>query len=150
MKALQKHNKKPDPYESDSFPRGMIVWGLPAVILAAVLILLVRNPGEDGLIPCAFYGMTGYYCTGCGATRALYALLHGNLLPAFSFNLFLMIWLPLPAYAMLEYWLRRLLRRPVLPRIKGWRWIFILMAATSVIFLVLRNLAFEPFNWLAP
>lgn len=150
MKMPPKHHKKPDPYESDSFPRWMIVWGLPALIIAAILILLIRDPGADGLIPCKFYGLTGYYCTGCGATRALHALLHGKLAEALSFNLFLLIWLPVPAYALIEYWLRRLLRKPVLPKIRGWRWIFILMAVTSLLFLVLRNLPVEPFPWLAP
>jgi hypothetical protein len=150
MKIPRVKNKLPDPYESDSFPRWMIVWGVPAIILAAVLILLIRDPGTDGLIPCTFFGLTGYYCTGCGATRALHALLHGRFTEALSFNLFLLIWMPVPGYALLEYWLRRLLRKPVLPKIKGWRWIFIMMAVSALIFLVLRNLDFKPFNWLAP
>lgn len=37
-------------------------------------------------IGCSFYRVTGLYCPGCGGTRALTALLHGNLLQAIRYH----------------------------------------------------------------
>lgn len=37
---------------------------------------------RDVMRPCAFYTLTGYYCPGCGGTRAVISLLHGRLLTA--------------------------------------------------------------------
>lgn len=31
------------------------------------------------MAPCMIHAMTGYYCPGCGGTRATYALLHGKI-----------------------------------------------------------------------
>jgi Protein of unknown function (DUF2752) len=45
------------------------------------------NPSTSGFYPvCLFHQLTGLNCPGCGATRALYALLHGNLLLALKDN----------------------------------------------------------------
>ncbi len=38
------------------------------------------------LPPCPFHLITGYYCPGCGGTRAFYALLHGRILQAFFYH----------------------------------------------------------------
>ena len=49
--------------------------------------------------PCLFHRMTGYYCPGCGATRCVYALLHGRIgealfyYPAIPVGLLLLIWM---------------------------------------------------------
>ena len=39
-----------------------------------------------GKIPCMFQMMTGWYCPGCGGTRAVKALLRGNLLESFCYH----------------------------------------------------------------
>ncbi|MBQ1546863.1 MAG: DUF2752 domain-containing protein [Lachnospiraceae bacterium] len=36
--------------------------------------------------PCIFHYLTGYYCPGCGGTRALIALLHGRILTSLRYN----------------------------------------------------------------
>ncbi|MDD3196642.1 MAG: hypothetical protein PWP10_2489 [Clostridiales bacterium] len=143
-------SRKPDPYENDPFPRLLIVWGIPAALIAAASILFFRDPGTEGLIPCAFYQMTGIYCTGCGTTRAFHALLHGRVFEALSFNLFMMVWVWLVVYTLLAYWLRRLLRRPVLPAIRDWRWLIVAVLASALVFLILRNIPVWPLSWLAP
>ena len=33
--------------------------------------------------PCILYSVTGLYCPGCGGTRAIFALLHGQILTSF-------------------------------------------------------------------
>ena len=36
--------------------------------------------------PCLFHLATGYYCPGCGGTRAITALLHGQLFRSFLYH----------------------------------------------------------------
>ena len=36
--------------------------------------------------PCLFHLATGYYCPGCGGTRAITALLHGQILNSFLYH----------------------------------------------------------------
>src|SRR5471032_2517827 len=45
------------------------------------------NPSTHGFYPvCLFHQLTGLNCPGCGATRALFALLHGQFLLALKDN----------------------------------------------------------------
>src|SRR5271170_5711121 len=54
-----------------------VVFGM--AILGAGAFVFFFNPSTHGFYPvCAFHQLTGLNCPGCGATRALYALLHGN------------------------------------------------------------------------
>jgi len=97
--------------------------------------------------PCMFHALTGWYCVGCGITRALHALVHGDVLRAFSMN-------PLA--------ISLLFVSPVLAAWKlGWhpRWLLPLIAVLSEpkFWLVLlpsywvaRNLPWFPFTLLAP
>ena len=88
--------------------------------------------------PCPFHFVTGLYCPGCGATRAAYHLLHGDLAGVFRCNLFF-----LPSLGFL-LWLclrkRENLHPAVLP----------IFVALAVLFCVLRNLPWAPFTLLAP
>ena len=36
--------------------------------------------------PCLFHLVTGYYCPGCGGTRAIASLLHGQLFRSFLYH----------------------------------------------------------------
>lgn len=36
--------------------------------------------------PCMIHSMTGYYCPGCGGTRATYALLHGKIITSLYYH----------------------------------------------------------------
>lgn len=64
------------------------------ILLAGTLFLYYHNP-EGGLkLACPIRFFTGYYCPGCGAGRACYALLHRQLYQAFRYNPLLVIVLP--------------------------------------------------------
>lgn len=53
-----------------------------AVAAAAAFLLSPLLHVRINLPPCWFHMITGYYCPGCGGTRAFYALCHGQILRA--------------------------------------------------------------------
>ena len=120
----------------------------------ASLFLFAVDPNRYAVYPqCAFYHLTGLYCAGCGATRALYALLHGRLLEALHDNLLFMLALPLLLYFggryLAEAWRDNSWpRRDIQPRklIATALAVFALM----VTFMIARNLPGLPFDLIKP
>ncbi|MGW4213933.1 DUF2752 domain-containing protein [Lentzea sp. NPDC004789] len=55
---------------------------------AGAVLLLFVNPNQPGnLLPkCPFKWLTGLNCPGCGGTRMVHALLHGDVVGAFHYN----------------------------------------------------------------
>ena len=52
---------------------------LAVVVLGILAAVFFFNPATHRFYPaCQFHRLTGLNCPGCGMTRALYALLHGN------------------------------------------------------------------------
>jgi len=127
-----------------------IAAGTPIILLAGVAFLYRLDfEAGYGFIPCLFHLTTGLDCIGCGTTRALHALLHGRVGEALSYNLFMMIWLPLPAYAWLGEWLRAVAGHAVIPAIRDTRRLMLALAVSAILFFILRNLPWMPFAWLA-
>ena len=139
---------------------GAGVWSTRAQIVAgtcvcagATAFLYAVNPTQHAVYPqCMLYKMTGLYCAGCGATRALYALLHGRVLDAMHDNVLFIAVLPVLLYVvgghMLAAWRANAWPQvsvggPVLWRVLGF---FALM----LVFMVLRNLPGAPFELLRP
>jgi len=133
--------------------RGQIV--LAACTCAGVSAFLYAvDPNRHAVYPqCLLYKATGIYCAGCGATRAVHALLHGRVLEALHDNAFVISALPLAIFIAGSYaisawqqnaWPKRnvdersLLRRGII--------LFVLMLT----FMALRNLPGWPFSWLRP
>ena len=118
-----------------------------AAALALVLVHVDPNAAGNPLPPCPLHATTGLFCPGCGSTRALHALVNGDLARAASMNVLLVASLPLlPVMALdaagaLSASLRTRLRWILDAR--GW-------AAAVVAYALLRNLPWAPFNWLAP
>src|SRR5450631_1127093 len=90
----------------------MIVAG--AVFAGAGAVVFFFNPSTHGFYPiCLLHELTGWNCPGCGGTRSVYALLHGNVALALKDNaLFVLL---IPAVAMRGVWLagKKSLGRPV-------------------------------------
>lgn len=60
--------------------------GWVCLILALVLGLAWKNGYFLWIFPpdgCVLHNLTGYYCPGCGGTRAIHALLHGHIVRSF-------------------------------------------------------------------
>jgi len=67
-----------------------------AAALAALAVLYRYPPSATTFYPqCPFYALTGIHCPGCGSTRALAALLHGNVTQALRYNRLFVELLPL-------------------------------------------------------
>ncbi len=123
-----------------------------AILSAGVLgglaaLVTVAKPGHAALLPpCPLHALTGFFCPGCGTTRALYLLVHGHPLAAFGENAISVLLLPFLLYELGATLTHRW--RPLSPRFAPRTlWIFL---AIVLVFAVLRNLPFFPFSMLAP
>lgn len=105
---------------------------------AACIVLLFSPPGSPWLPKCLFHRWTGLHCPGCGVTRAVYSLLHGDLKSSLHNNLLL-----IPGGLLVVLLIVKkdiALRRPVA----------IAIVAIILAFTVLRNIPCAPFTLLAP
>ncbi len=87
-----------------------------------------------GAVGCSFYEQTGWFCPGCGMTRALRALVHGEVVASLKQNLLL-----LPG-VVLGIWIC------IKPRLAWSLKLFVWMLSVAVAFTVARNTV----GWLAP
>lgn len=116
-------------------------WRWLAAVLAGALtvVLVALDPGRERLVPaCLFHAITGLNCPGCGGTRALQHLLHGELAAALRCNALLVLALPLGLGTALGYALG--LR---LPRDTATRWCTRaawLALGVAIGFAIVRNL----------
>lgn len=114
------------------------------------LVLLLRPEGTGFGLPCVIHSLTGLYCPGCGASRALASLLRFDVYQAFRWNSLLVIMLPF-ALCYLVWgsvsWVRvgRNTLDDRLPTKLLWA-----VAAAVLVYFVLRNLPLWPFTLLQP
>jgi hypothetical protein len=140
-------NAVPPKISSTSSANRLVAIILAFIALAGAAVVFVFNPATHTFYPvCQFHRLTGLECPGCGATRAAYALLHGNVSAALRDNALFV--LTLGALAARGIWF-------------GWnhfrgrangeffpvKFLWLLLAA-AIVFTVLRNL--PGFAFLAP
>ena len=110
------------------------------IYITGILFIIFFLKYDIG-IPCVFHMLTGFYCPGCGATRAIRALMKFNIYEAFRYNSLIVILFPLGlVYFIYKYVING---RKNIP---NWIWIFFLII--TVIFGIFRNIS--AFNYLAP
>ncbi|MCC7491894.1 MAG: DUF2752 domain-containing protein [Fimbriimonadaceae bacterium] len=132
-------------------PRRLERLALLALALLATggLLWLAGHPPQDyGLLSCSFHALSGYYCPGCGAGRATYALLHGRLDLAWACHPLLLV--ALPWLALLAWRLGRELWTGQPDRPFRWRhWPALTVGLILTIWLA-RNLPWWPCTLLTP
>lgn len=111
-----------------------------APVLAAALLLFFFPPEQYSFYPqCPSYRYLHLLCPGCGATRALAALLHGNANEALRLNAFFTLTLPIALFYLAKTYLRFVNRQPL-------RWpqppplAIYTTLAVAILFTVTRNL----------
>jgi Protein of unknown function (DUF2752) len=120
---------------------------LGTAFLGAGAVVFFFNPATHGFYPvCQFHQLTGLNCPGCGGTRAVYALLHGDLRLALKDNALFILSIP----ALAAWGARRALRKLRDPKTDfslppKMLWAFL---AVAIVFTVLRNL--PAFAFLSP
>ena len=81
-------------------PRARAIAIAAAALAAAALLCLYAwvDPAQTWWMPkCAFRALTGWDCPGCGAQRALHALLRGDVAQAWRANPYFLIAVPAAA-----------------------------------------------------
>jgi hypothetical protein len=119
-------------------------------VTAMLVLFFVLEPGNNSLFPrCIFNSLTGYYCPGCGSQRAMHQLVHLNFAGVASNNF---LFIPALIFIGYHYSYKLLnkkfgLKLPGLFYFKATPWI---VFGIVVLFWILRNLPYYPFNVLAP
>lgn len=123
-------------------------WALGGLAVAGLAYVAVVDPNEPNLVPsCAFKALTGLDCPGCGGTRAVHALLHGDVASALNHNV-----LVVATIAVAVVWLvwnrlaPRLGREPKRFSLSP-PWAIALFIGVGA-FWLLRNVPIAPFSWL--
>ncbi len=138
---------------SDNELRGKSVLkiiGVALLLISGLVVVYFLKPGQSFIYPpCPVYFLTGLYCPGCGTLRGIHALLHGQFLHALDLNPLMVISIPFLGYAIISqalFYIRgkglpQVIKHPI------WIWaIFVLI----IVYTILRNIPFYPFNILAP
>ena len=117
-------------------------------IAAGATYLFLFNPSNQSdqiFFPaCPFRTLTGFACPGCGSTRGLHRLVHGDVIGAFEFNPLMVLSLPFLLYALVRYTAAAVSGRPLQKHFLNPKYIWMLFAVIMS-FWVFRNTRFYPF-----
>ena len=129
--------------------RRVVLTAVVAPVLVLGALLFCFDPARYNFYPgCAFHQTTGLWCAGCGATRALYQLVHGHFVTAFRFNPLLILSLPFLLWLGVRQTVRYVRNQPGGVSIgSGWLWFIF---GVLVVFTVVRNLPGLPPGLLPP
>lgn len=146
-------------------------WGLLLLTLATGLlffggsaVLVFRHPSEPRIhltdsngmkklnveiFPsCWLYRLTGWFCPGCGATRAYHYLLRGDVKTSLRYHPLVAPLLPVLLFLMIRFFYEVFTRREL--EVKGYNVLSCCALALILIFWVLRNLPWGALDILHP
>lgn len=122
-------------------PRTTILIGIAIAAVLGIFVYYSFNPEDYPFPQCPFYLLTGLECPGCGSQRALYQLLHLNIVQAFRYNALFVISIPFLAFLVLADVLkRRFPKLYVASRNTTMSWCVL---ATIILWTIVRNI----FGW---
>ena len=114
-------------------------------LAAASGYLLLFEPGKSGFfLACPFRKITGFTCPGCGSTRAMHRLIHGDVIAAFQFNPLFVLALPLLLYVLVRYTDAAIRGKTLNPNKLDAKYIWVLFVVI-LSFWIFRNTPFYPF-----
>lgn len=114
-------------------------------LAAASGYLLLFEPGKSGFfLACPFRKITGFTCPGCGSTRAMHRLIHGDVIAAFQFNPLFVLALPLLLYVLVRYTDAAIRGKTLNPNRLNAKYIWVLFVVI-LSFWIFRNTPFYPF-----
>ena len=121
--------------------------GVAVCAAGACAAIALSNPTEPGgfLPSCPTKFLFGVTCPGCGSTRMVYSLLHGDLAAAAHYNAVVLVLLPLLVLALATWTAGRWRGRPVRSW-QSWRWTPTVLAVVFAVWFVVRNIPVEPFR----
>jgi hypothetical protein len=122
--------------------------GVGVAAIGACTIAGLTDSGDTWLPVCPMKTLTGIDCPGCGMTRSLRALTHGDLALALDQNVLLVVALPLLVVGW-ALWLARSFGWTDRHLIRWNRTSATVVAGGLLLFWALRLLPFAPFDWLA-
>lgn len=121
--------------------------GVGAASLVCVGYVASVDPNTAGHYPtCPFLAITGWYCPGCGALRAVHALAHGDLVTALARNPFTVVAAGYLVVTWLLWFRRSASGRPL--RWLAPPWVLYGVLSAILAFWVLRNV--PGWTWLSP
>ncbi len=129
-------------------PRWLAPLAIFGCVAAACTYVLTNNPTDDRpdlLGPCAFKTLTGYDCPGCGGTRMVWYVLHGNLLQAARHHLVAFVAIPVVIYAYVVLVADRIFRVKLPTTRIPWG-VCIGYVLVWLMFAVARDLPWQPFH----
>jgi hypothetical protein len=120
----------------------LLIW---LSIAIGATYLFIFEPGKTGFFPaCPFRMLTGFTCPGCGSTRGLHRLLHGDIVSALEFNPLMVLSLPFLLYALVRYTAAAVSGRPLQRHNLDAKYIWMLFGVIMS-FWIFRNTRFYPF-----
>lgn len=124
--------------------------GGASLAAAGFATLFLFDPSTSAFYPpCPFHAITGLWCPGCGTTRAMHALVHGDLAAAFGFNPLMVLALPYLGYSAASYAIPGLGGRSLTSLLASPRFAWLALW-TVLLYWLLRNVPLYPFSLLAP
>jgi hypothetical protein len=123
---------------------------IPGLLITGAVVFYFFDPAKLVLFPkCPFFAFTGYYCPGCGSQRAIHSFLHFRWSDVVNHN-----FLVFPAALFIMYHVARSVLNKrfgvSMPDFLYRKWTPWIILGIVLVFWALRNLPFEPFQWLKP
>ena len=108
------------------------------------------NPKEVIFLPeCPLHATTGIYCPGCGSQRATHQLLNFNIFGALQQNVLYLISLLVLGYHLIVTGINTIFKKQLYNYIYHPKTPLVILVFI-IIFWILRNIPYYPFNLLAP
>lgn len=126
--------------------RCLFAFLVPLIIIC--ILFLIYKVGSP--FPCIFYKVTGFYCPGCGDGRALYALLHFDIVSSLRNNLLFLPMSFIVTWYFVKIYLKIVLNKDILPFFNVSARFMIIFIFIIIFFWILRNIKMYPFTLLAP